>query len=67
MGKASVIVYNFQISFFSSANSTFTLSKNRKGILRTIFMLVLANKKIFSKNQTLFRLSWIKKVAKTIS
>lgn len=42
-------MYDFQIIFYS-ANCTFTLIKVKKSITKIIFMLKLANKKIFSKN-----------------
>lgn len=52
---AFVTVYFLSISFLAS-NLTFTFVKMKKDILKTTFILVLANRKISSKNQTLLRL-----------
>lgn len=41
----------------------FTLKRLRKSILKTIFILVSANKKVFSKNQTLSNLFQSEKLA----
>lgn len=56
IGMASAIVYFFYVNFLPS-NLTSALLRVRKDIIRTIFILVFANKKIFSKNQALSRLS----------
>ena len=44
-----------------------TLKKVKKDIPRITFMLVVANKKVFSKNQTFLSLFWIKNLAIIIS
>ncbi len=49
MGKASVVEYVLYLNSFS-ANRMFASEKVRKSISRTIFMLLLANKKVSSKN-----------------
>ncbi len=64
--KASATVYDFQVSFFGSANSTSILLRDRKGILRTTFILVSASEKVSSKNQNLSRLSWSENLVKAI-
>lgn len=56
LGKAFTILQNLQISFSSSANLTFVILKKRKDIPRIISILILANMKVFSKNQIFFRL-----------
>lgn len=57
----SATIYFLQMSSLAS-NLMFALLKARKDISRTIFILVLASKKVFLKNQTLLRPSanWIK-------
>ncbi len=46
VGRAFAAMYDLWVSFPSSINSTSELLKDRKGISRTIFMLVLASKKV---------------------
>lgn len=65
--KASMIVYDLQISFFSySTNSTFALLKAKKGIPKTTSILVSAWKKGSLKNCILYWLFWSKNLAKII-
>lgn len=45
------------LSGFFSINCIFILEKIKKSIFKTTFILMSANKKIFSKNQTLYDLS----------
>lgn len=66
VGKASAIVDNFQSSF-QLLKLTLTLLMLKKGILKVISIFMLANKKIFSKNQDFLSLSSIKKKAITIA
>lgn len=54
------------MSFLCSINSTFALSRDRKGISKTTFILVSANKKVFSKNQTQSKLIWGENLTETI-
>lgn len=49
LGKAFVIVYLFHLNSFFT-NYIFALEKMRKDISKIIFILVLANKKVSSKN-----------------
>lgn len=58
-------IYNLQISLLVP-NFESELQKDRKNILSTTSIPVLANKKIFSKNQALFCLSQSENTAKTI-
>lgn len=53
MGKLLMPMYNLQISFLA-LNSQFVLLEDKKSILSIISITMLANQKIFSKNQTLF-------------
>lgn len=48
--KTLVIVYNLYLSL-QSLKLTSILLKVRKNILKVIFILILANKKVFSKKQ----------------
>lgn len=66
MDKALAIMYNLKVSFSNSANSTFALLSNRKGIPKTTSMLMSARKKVFSKNWAFFRLSLSTKLADAI-
>lgn len=54
--KAFAIKYLFHLSFFS-INHMSVLKKVRKSIFRTMFILLSANKKVSSKNQTFLSLS----------
>ncbi len=66
IGRVSATMYDLQASFPSFANLTSILLRDKKGIPRTTSMLVLVRKKVFSKNWTLSRLSWSKKLAEAI-
>ncbi len=57
VGKASVAMYDLQVSFSNSANSMSALLRDKKGILRTTSILVSASKKVSLKNRILLRLS----------
>lgn len=59
VGKISSVVYFFQVNL-PTLNLILVLLKERKNISKTILMLLSANKKIFSKNQSLSGLSWMK-------
>lgn len=65
MGKASITIKKLLVGSFTS-NRKFALPRNKKKILRITSILVLASKKASSKNQTLSRLFYSKKLAETI-
>lgn len=58
--KTLIIVYNFYFSFWSIKFISILL-KVRKNISKIIFILILANKKVFFKNQNFSSLLSIKK------
>lgn len=60
MDKIFIVIYDLQVSFFVS-NYKFAFLKERKNTSKTIFILVLANKKVFSENQIFSKLSWSNK------
>lgn len=64
--RVSTIVYNLQLSFHSK-KLIFALLKVRKGIYKTISVLMSAIRKISPKNQGLPTLLFIEKDAITIS
>lgn len=66
VGKVLVIVYLFHFNFHS-ANHISVLNREKNDISNTTFMLVLATKKISSKNQFLLYLSYKEKLITTIS
>ena len=56
MSKVFIAIYFFLIIFLS-INYIFILKKLKKNIFKIIFILVLVNKKIFSKIKLFFNLS----------
>lgn len=55
MSKASETMYNLHVSFLT-LNPQSELLRERKSIPSTIFILVLANRKVFPKNKAF---SWL--------
>lgn len=65
VGNVSIVVYDFQLSFHSKKLIS-ALLMMRKSMLNTIYILISAIKKVFSKIQGLLALLSIKKDAITI-
>lgn len=63
--KVSAVIWLFYSNCFP-INCILVFEKLRKNISKTVFLLVLTNKKVLSKNQIFSSLSLIEKSANTI-